>query len=356
MSDAFLNFQMKFALGAKVRERLYRKLAQLMHNGVSLDRSLEQLYFLESKNGKKETPLSLVYRRWRKSLNNGLNFGACVAPFVPASEAMLIETGSDSGFLEKALTNAANAVAQQKRVKSAIVGSAAYPVLLLLMLMAALWLASTNIIPAFVEVLPLHKWPPFASTVADVCFFIQRNGLYMVLGIVALFTVVGWSLPRWTGRSRMSVENMVPWNIYRMWQGSSFLLSVASLMTAGVKIDNNSLARLGRNTSPYLQERIRGIARQASSGLNLGEALASAGYNFPEEEIIADIRIYATLKGFEDNLISITTEWVDDVEEKVKVAMKILNFIALFLIAFTIGSLISSLFSVMQNVQDASSM
>jgi len=355
MREALFKLQLKMTMGAKKRERLYRKLAQLMHNGVSLDRSLAQLHYLESK-GKRENAKAKVYRRWRNSLNNGVNFGACIAPYVPPSEAMLIETGSESGFLEKALVNAANAVGQQKRVKNAIVSSASYPVVLLLMLMAALTLASYRIIPAFEEVLPSSQWQGMAYNVAKLCAMIRENGLLMIMSVVAFFVLVGWSMPRWTGRTRKFVEKIVPWNIYRMWQGSSFLLSVASLMTAGVKIDSNSLRKLGKNASPYLMERINAIAHQASSGLNLGEALDQAGHGFPDEEIIADIRVYATLKGFEDNLISITAEWVNDVEEKVKAAMKILNFIALFLIATTIGMLISALFNVMQQIQSSASM
>lgn len=355
MREVLFKLQLKMSLGAKKRERLYRKLAQLMHNGVSLDRSLAQLHYLESK-GKRENVKAKVYRRWRNSLNNGVNFGACISPYVPPSEAMLIETGSESGFLESALLNAANAVGQQKRVKNAIISSATYPVILILMLMAALTMTSYKIIPAFEEVLPSSQWQGMPRTVAHLCAAIRENGLVIILSVIAVFVIIGWSMPRWTGHTRKWVEKIVPWNIYRMWQGSSFLLSVASLMTAGVKLDSNSLRRLGRTASPYLLERINAIAHQASSGLNLGEALDQSGYNFPDEEIIADIRVYATLKGFEDNLISITAEWVNDVEEKVKAAMKILNFIALFLIATTIGMLISSLFNVMQQIQSSASM
>lgn len=138
-----------------------------------------------------------------------------------------------------------------------------------------------------------------------------------------------------------------------MWQGSSFLLSVASLMASGVKIDDNALRRISTRSSPYLKERIFAIARQLTAGHNLGDAMARAGFNFPEEELIDDLRIYATLKGFEENLTTITREWVAEVEGKVTAAMKILNTVALVLIAITLGTLITSIFGVVQQIQDS---
>lgn len=348
---SFLQFQLYFEFNAKARARLYNKLSQLLRNGVSLDRALEQIAIIEEKRGHSAT--ATVMRRWRSSIENGINFGATISPYVPSSESLLLETGGNSGRLQEAFMNASESVMQQRRVKSAIISAGSYPALLICVLIAALVLASYNIIPAFSEVLPLDQWQGTAATMASVSTAIREKGLYMFIGLIAFISLVSWSMPRWTGRTRMLVEKIVPFSIYRMWQGSSFLLSLASLMASGVKIDDNALRRLGQRASPYLQERISAVARQLTSGLNLGEALARTGHKFPEEELIDDLRIYATLKGFEDNLTTITRDWVGEVEGKVTAAMKILNTVALVLIAVTLGALISSIFGVVQQIQDS---
>lgn len=108
-----------------------------------------------------------------------------------------------------------------------------------------------------------------------------------------------FSLPRWTSRSRLAVEGILPWSLYRIWQGSSFLLSVAALMNAGVKMDEVSLGKLGKNADPYLAQRIKAIRRGIVLGANLGDALHQTGLVFPDREIIADLRIYAQLRGFD---------------------------------------------------------
>lgn len=346
-----LKFQLMFEFNAKARERLYRKLSQLLKNGVSLDRALEQIAFIEHK--RKHRATAAVLRRWRNAIDNGMNFGQCVSPFVPSSESLLLETGGNSGRLQESFLNAADSVSQQRRVKGAIINAGSYPLLLICVLIAALVLASYNIIPAFGEVLPIDQWQGTAAGVASFADAIRRNGLFMFMILIGIIVVISMSMARWTGKTRMLVEKIAPWSIYRMWQGSSLLLSLAALMASGVKIDDNALRRLAARASPYLTERINAIARQLTAGHNLGDAMGRTGYNFPEEELIDDLRIYATLKGFEENLSAITRDWVGEVEGKVVAAMKILNTVALVLIAVTLGVLITSIFGVVQQIQDS---
>jgi type II secretory pathway component PulF len=348
---SLLKLQLYFEFNAKARERLYRKLSQLLRNGVSLDRSLAQIALIEEKRGRSAT--ATVLRRWRNSIENGVNFGLTIAPYVPSGESLLLETGGNSGRLQEAFLNAADSVSQQRRIKSAIIGAGSYPLLLMTVLVLALVMAAYNIIPAFGEVLPVDQWRGVAGIVAAMAAGIRDYGLYILAGMISFITLVSFSTSRWVGRTRLFVEGIMPYSIYRMWQGSSFLLSIASLMASGVKVDDNALRRLGNRASPYLKERISAVARQLTAGHNLGEALSRTGHNFPESEIIDDLRIYATLKGFEDNLTMITREWVGEIEGKVVGAMKILNTVALVLIAVTLGMLISSIFGVVQQIQDA---
>ncbi len=351
MGMGLLKLQLAMEFNAKARERLYRKLAQLLKNGVSLDRALEQIAMIEGK--RRHVGTAALLRRWRSSIQNGVNFGQCVAPFVPSSESLLLESGGNSGRLEESFMNAAEAVAQARRVKGAIISAGSYPVLLITVLCAALVMASHKIIPAFAEVLPVEEWQGAAAFVASLTESIRDNGLVYLSTMLGIVFVVAFSMPRWTGRTRLLVEGIAPWSIYRMWQGSSFLLAVAALMSSGVKLDDVALRRLAARASPYLKERIVAVSRQLSAGHNLGESLNRAGHNFPEGELIDDLRIYATLKGFELNLATITREWVGEVEGKVVAAMKILNTIALVLIAVTIGLLVSSIFGVVQQIQDS---
>lgn len=344
------NFAVKMEFGAKSRMRFYIKLGQLLQNGVQLESALRQLHDVRSKKTKGSV-LPVLFERWRRAISNGQNFGLVLGPYIPSAEAILIETGADSGRLVDALFNAADTVAQQTKVKQAIIKNSAYPVILLMMLAAALVLSSNMVIPTFAEILPVDQWEGAAYYVAKASEIIKDYGLFIMVVLFLIVGLMAFSLPRWTGKERMMFEGMVPWSLYKMWQGSSFLLAVAAMMRAGVKLDEVSLNRISRNAEPYLRQRVQALRKYILSGHNLGDALHMAGYEFPEDELIADLRVYAKLRDFDKNLIRITQSWVNELVEKVEVTMRGINLFVLILIAVVIGFLITSLYGVVQQMQ-----
>lgn len=348
----FFKQSVKFEFGAENRKNFYIKLGQFLENGVSLSNALGQLAKV-TKKGDKST-MGKLYLRWQHDVANGVNFGKCLSEYVPLAEAMLLESGAETGHLVQALNNSASAVEQQSKVKGAIVSGGAYPMLLIGMLVAALMLSSHVVIPTFADVMPVEDWQGISKTVAEVSLFIRDYTMVFGLGILLMIIGISMSMPRWSGAGRARFDNVVPWNLYRMWQGSSFLLAVSSMMAAGIKIDENSLGRIIRGASPYVKKRVNSVRRWVSAGENLGEALHKAGYKFPDEALIQDLRIYANLRGFDQNIERITRTWVDDIVKKVSVSMKLMNVVVLFLIAVTIGCLILALYGVIQQIKQES--
>lgn len=347
--DPFYNISVKFEFSGDERSRFYIKLTQLLENGVSLDTALAQIQKIASR--KKRSILPKLYKSWRNEVAEGKNFGQCVAPYVPSSEAMLLETGANSGKLVKSLQNATQSIENQSKVKKAIIAAGAYPFVLTMMLVAAMVLSSFKVIPTFEQIIPVDQWQGIAYSVAMAAQFIREDGLMILIVIVSSIVIIAMSMPRWTGPLRLYFDRWVPWSVYKMWQGSAFLLSVASLMSAGVKLDEVSLARISKQAEPYLKQRVKALQKYIASGENLGDALYNAGYEFPDNEIIGDLQIYARLRGFDQNLIRVTSIWVDGLVDRVNVAMKIVNFAILVLIAVVIGCLILSFYSVFQQIQ-----
>ena len=320
-----------------------------MSNGVSLDMALQQIERIAQRN--RGSAMPAIYRKWRKNMANGMNFGQCLSEYIPNSESILIETGASSGRLVEALDNTAQSIEQQTKVKKAIVTAAAYPGLLLGMLVAALLLSSYKVIPTFEEIIPVEEWTGISYSVAMVATFIREYTFLLAVLIVVSVIAVGYTMPRWTSKSRLFFDNIPPWSLYKMWQGSSFLLAISSMMGAGVKLDEVSLGRISKQADPYLRQRIRSLIRFITAGENLGDALFKAGYKFPDEEIIGDLQIYAKLRGFDHNLIWITRSWVDSLVEQVTIIMKVVNTFILILIAVVIGCLIMAFYDIFQQIQ-----
>jgi type II secretory pathway component PulF len=352
MPPFLFDLSVKFEFGSDKRYKFYRKLAQLLSNGVSLDNGLQQIENIAKR--KRGSIMPALYRRWRMNIANGQNFGQVMMRYIPSSEGILLETGANSGKLVDALNNTAESIEQQTKVKKAIVTAAAYPGVLLAMLIAAMLLASHQVIPTFEEIIPVEEWTGISYGVAITAQFIRNYSFSLGISLIALFMVIGYTMPRWTSQSRKFFDNVAPWSLYKMWQGSSFLLAISSMMAAGVKLDEVSLGRVAKNSEPYLKQRIRSLVRYITAGENLGDALYKSGYNFPDEEIIGDLQIYAKLRGFDKNLIWITRSWVDSLVEQVTITMKIVNTVILVLIAVVIGCLITAFYDIFQQIQDQS--
>jgi type II secretory pathway component PulF len=349
MAGAFFDLSVKFEFGSKQRYKFYMKLAQLLENGVPLDTALKQIQTIAGRT--RSSALPKLYQRWRNQIANGQNFGQVLAPYIPSSEAILIETGANSGKLIVAIQNTAQSIEQQAKVKTAIITASAYPMVLLAMLIAAMLLSAYKVIPTFEEIIPPEEWTGVSYVVASASKFIREYSFMIAVISVAVIAIIFYSLPRWTSKRRIMFDSFVPWSMYKMWQGSSFLLAISSMMSAGVKLDETSLAKIARRSDPYLKQRINGLTRYITAGENLGDALYKAGFKFPDEEIIGDLQIYAKLRGFEDNLIWITRSWVDSLVEKVTMIMKVVNTTILMLIAVVIGCLIMSFYDVFQQIQ-----
>ena len=206
-SGGFFDFAAKFEFNADIRIKFYNKLAQLMNNGVSLNVALHQIATTNKKSG---SVLPDLYLKWKKQVTNGMNIGLCMGPYVPTSEAMLIETGANSGQLAKSFIDAADAVEQQGRVKKAIVSNGSYPVLLMCVLLAAMFLTSYEVIPTFESVLPVEEWQGASYAVAKAAFFFRDWSVVILGSIAILFTIIGFSLPRWTGKLRVKFDNFFP--------------------------------------------------------------------------------------------------------------------------------------------------
>ena len=343
------NFQLRFAkmqFGKKPRTRLYRQIERLMRNSVPLHRALDVLYARASRDGtKKDHPEAIAIDTFRRAYKNGKSFGSSLDGWVPYQEQMLIEAGELSGDLPRALRDVVEVSKGGSQMKGALIGGLAYPFVLLFVTLGMLYMFGVQVIPPFADIIPPEKWEGGAAQMRWLSEAVQI-WMFPVIGFIfAIMTLYLGTVSFWTGRLRTYADKIPPWSMYRMWQGSGFMLSLSALIRAGIPVPE-ALRRIRKNANPYLVERIDATLRQINSGANLGEALMRAKMGFPDGEIIQDLRIYASLSGFEDALETIAKEWIDDGVARVQNQAKILNQIMLFLLAGVIGWLGWGLFEI----------
>ena len=345
----------KSQFSGKMRERTYRKLATFLRNGVSLPDALRIMYEHESEDGKYvNRPQAVILNDWRKQIANGRSFGRAVREWVPPGDRIILEAGEESGRLDQALENALFIQGSSRKIKSAIVGGLAYPALLMALAMGFMVMFGLWIVPAFEDVVPRQKWTGTAAKMAGVADFVNTWMLPTVLTFLALCGLVVWSLPRWTGPIRIKLDKYPPWSLYRLMQGSGFMLSMSALVRAGVQIPE-ILRILARGAPPRFQERMQATLRYVSNGINIGEALHKTGYNFPDVDTVKDLRSYANLDGFDENLEKIGRQWVEESVDMVKGQMVLMRNVSLIFLGVVFGTIAVGIFALQQTITDNTS-
>ena len=326
------------------RLRIYRKLAALLRNRFSLMDALERLKNIASDNGKNPTEtIAVATTCWMESLQNGLSFSVALRGWAPQSELLMLSVG-DIANLEDALTNLIHVVEGTKKMKEPLVGALAYPMFLMVMVVLIIWAVGAYMVPPMIEAVPDLIWRGQARSLVSLSKWVRNNSLIMFSIMPALFLFISWTMPRWKGRIRAKFDGYPPWNLYRIFVGVSWLLSLSALVNAGTPV-SKALRMLRSDSSPYLLYRLERALIYVNNGENLGQALALTGLGFPDKDVIGDLQIYAELDNFPVALNLMANEWLEDSIRDIEQKAAVLNGVAILSIALIVAWVVAGTFS-----------
>lgn len=335
-----------FKRGLAERRRLWLKLAKLMKNGVKLLQAITSIRDRRIAAGGKNHPTTLALDAWATALRNGKRLSIALNGWVSEQEMMLIAAGEQSGGVEEALIATATTMEAQKAISKAIFRGLAYPIFLVLMAFSVLWLFGFKIVPAFTQAYSGDGWHGLARGMIHVSLFAQQWLWLVMLATIVIVFLFFWSLSRLDGAVRIKLDRYAPYSIYRVIQGSTWLIAIASLVNAGLS-NITALEQMAATASPWLKTRIQACIAVMRSGLNMGDALARTGYEFPDREIIDDLGVYAGLSGFNEALAMLGEEWLKESVEQIQMRMNIVFAVAVLLV----GGLVAFMAAGMMQMQ-----
>ena len=143
---------------------------------------------------------------------------------------------------------------------------------------------------------------------------------------------------------RAKFDKIPPWNLYRIFVGVSWLLSLSALVNAGTPV-SKALRMLRGDSSPYLLYRLERALIYVNNGENLGEALYLTGLDFPDKEVIGDLQIYAELDNFPAALNMMANEWLEDSIRDIEQKAAGLNAAAILMIAAIVAWVVAGTFA-----------
>ncbi|RQR11273.1 secretion system protein F [Burkholderia stagnalis] len=347
--DRFIRYQ----FDAKARLDFYRVVSRLLRNGVLIHEILDDMYRVASEDGRRpRLPKAVILHECRMAIAEGRALSSALERWAGHQEASLIAAGEGSGNLADALDDAAHYVKSKKGVAGAVAQVVAYPSVLGGLICVLLNIVAEKLVPKFAMTSDPSTWEGSGRALYIMSELVNRYGV--LIGALVLSTVVlaVTTLGRFTGPVRVHLDKFPPWSIYRMLNGSSFLLNVSVLIAAGIKLAD-ALESLTEHATPYLRERIEAVLYGVKMGSNFGAALRKAGYNFPDEEAIQFIEMIAGRDGFEAAMKEYAKDWLNDSVERVT-AMASVIFNAFMLVITLLVSIIAmGIFSIEQTMSAA---
>ncbi len=342
-----------FRLNTERRMAVARKLASLLRNDFSLMDALTRLEMIESKNGKKpDEPFAIVMREWQKNLERGMSFSEATRGWVPPDETQLVMSGNISSLVI-ALENVSRVVDGMQRIRRAMTSAVAYPLFLLALTVGVIMMVGMYLVPPLAEVASSDMiWRGSALSLIWVSEFMLANWHWVLVSMAGAVGLVWLSMTVWTGRLRVFFDHFAPWSIYKINVSVGWLMSLASMVSAGITIPD-AMRMLADNSSKYLRTILDSALHYIANGDNLGRALNNTGREFPNNEIAGDLEIYADMNGFDENLKNIANDYLEDSVRKMESISNTMNSIGILLVSAVIAWVVLGTFQMQDQITAA---
>ena len=333
----------------EARLKLYRKIASLMRNRFSLMSALDMLHDSASDGGKSPgEPMAIAIACWGRALNNGLTFSDALKGWAPDRERLMLSVG-DVSDLEGALLNLIRVTEGSTKMIRPIIGAITYPTFLFLMAVLIIYGIGVYMVPPMLDAAPGVRWRGLAKDLVDVSAWIQEYWLVAFSALPVTMLIIYLTIGIWTGPIRAIVDNMPPYSLYKVFVGISWLLALSALVKGGTPV-STAMRALRRDATRYLKERIDKTLVFINNGDNLGIALKKTGLDFPDKEVIADLKIYSELDNFEEALESLANQWLEESVYLIEQKAALLNMAAILSVGGVIAWAVMGTFEMQDQI------
>ena len=333
----------------QARLKIYRKIASLMRNRFSLMNALDMLHDGASNGGKNpDEPMAIAIASWAKALQNGWPFSDALKGWAPDRERLMLSVG-DVSDLEGALMNLIRVTEGSTKMIRPIIGAIAYPSFLFMMAILIIYGIGVYMVPPMIDAAPTVRWRGMALTLVNLSDWISNYWLVAFASLPAVMALIYFTIGIWTGKIRAIIDHIPPWSLYKVFTGISWLLALSALVKGGTPV-STALRALRRDSSRYLKERIDKTLVFINNGDNLGQALSKTGLDFPDKEIIGDLKIYSELDNFEEALEALANDWLEESVYLIEQKASILNMVALLSVGGVIAWAVMGVFQMQDQI------
>nr|ULG14164.1 PilR [Serratia proteamaculans]ULG17275.1 PilR [Serratia proteamaculans]ULG17630.1 PilR [Serratia proteamaculans]ULG17843.1 PilR [Serratia proteamaculans] len=308
------------------RLTLYEDLAFLLDNNLKVEKALQAMI---GSYGGKRPPVVYCLEEMLSALRQGKSVDQGLTSWIPRQEAAILSGGVQDGNLAAALYRAITVVQGMADMKSALVSTLTYPLMLLATTFAMMKMVTVYFLPRLESLSDRSNWVGALWWLSTISEFFVNHAIILSLFIILFVVFVIWSMPNLIGKTRQHVlDRLLPWSVYRDVLGVGFLLNFSALMRAQVKTED-AIEMLSRYAPPWLYERLAATQRQVRQGNHLGLALRNAGYGFPSPRAIDKLVLLTDGDNAEIIIENFARNWLVQTVARIKRTASLLSNIAL---------------------------
>ncbi len=331
MKKSPINPVLKFRFSLNHRIVFYKKLMSFTKEEFPVFDSLVK--FKERFDKKKDFRAKII-EHILNTMKHGYSFSYALKGWVPEAELNLISAGEEGKGIDTGLAEAIKFGDSAKKIKSTIVAGSIYPLVLLSVVLGFIAMFSVQMAPTYLNILPLQRWPSLGQSLYGFSTFIVNYMIILLLILAALGVFIGKTMGGWTGPIRRIFDKLPPWSIYKVYQASSFLISLASMMQSGTPL-NDALKKIKNSGSPwlagYLEEMLKNMKK---GGKNFGQHLH---VGLLDEETAGDVIDYSELGKFEEAIYSIGEQNLEESVKKISQKMGLARNLMIVIMGLTVG-------------------
>ncbi|WAC71859.1 hypothetical protein OU995_20055 [Roseateles sp. SL47] len=269
------------------RADFYYDLASALEDKVPLFTILRKY---EARSRGRSRGDALLFRHMLREAMGG-SLSQALIGVVPTTELILIDAiqGSGDAGLSRGLYFLSETVEKVDRMFRTVRKAVVYPIILMVLFAGLLTGFSLFAVPILADLLPPERWPALGKVLYAVSYAVSHYGILMALALVAGLVAFALSLSRWQGHVRRRLDKWAPYSLYRDFAGAMLIVSISSLMRAGVSL-RSSLERAARFSSPWMRWHLREILARLSSeqSTQFGQAFSTGVLNGSLEDRVQD--------------------------------------------------------------------
>jgi type II secretory pathway component PulF len=314
----------------------FAQLADLLHSGVPLLRSLEVIKKQTSHAG-----LNHILDEIHHQVEEGSTLADAMNRFPRIFNDMaisMIRAGGEGGFLEEALTRVAQFTEAQEDMKNRTLGAVAYPAFLAVVGFSVVTILIVFFVPQFAGMFDTLRKQGDLPAVTDWLLWLsgtlRYHGWWMILALIA----GGWFARRWLNtpkgamwRDRLQLKLPLVGPIFQSLAVARFCRILGTMLRNGVPILRSLEISRNATGNRVLGDAIAEATENISAGQSLADPLRTSG-RFPPA-VVEMIAVAEQANNLENVLLDVADSLEKTTWRKLDLAVRLIEPMLLLILA-----------------------